>query len=116
MAQMKCGTIGLYAWASVATSGSAAKRAVALALINTLGQSGNIVGAYFWVKAWGPTYNESFALCALASLASISVCFFMRKNFRRLNREMDLDDEVCGFDDHDHGPRTGKLSRWRYHT
>lgn len=116
MAQMKCGTIGLYAWASVSTSGSPAKRAVALALINTLGQSGNIAGAYIWVKAWGPTYTKSFALCATASLASIVVCFFMRMNFRRLNREMDLDDEVCGSSRHDHGLRTGKISRWRYHT
>jgi len=73
-------------------------------LINTLRQRGNITGAYFWAKAWGPTYNESFALCALASLASISVCFFMRRN--RLNREIDSDDELCS---HDHGPQTRKL-------
>ncbi|KAF5362285.1 hypothetical protein D9756_002382 [Leucocoprinus leucothites] len=115
MTQTKTGLIGLFAWSAAATSGPVAKRAVAIALVNTLGHCSNIVGAFLWVKEWGPSYNKSFAICTATSLISIAICLFMRMNFRRLNKEMDMDDGLRGQSNSDSEGQAVKSS-WRYHT
>lgn len=98
-------SIFLFAWASSTVSDPPAKRAVALAFINTLSQGGNVVGSYVWPRSWGPTYNKSFAICIATSLLCTVMCLWLRKKLLQLNEEMDLAEEQ--------GLRTGK--RWRYH-
>ncbi|KAJ3569680.1 hypothetical protein NP233_g4892 [Leucocoprinus birnbaumii] len=115
MALVKTGLIGFLAWASAATSGSVAKRAVVIALVNTFGHFSNMVGSYLWKKEWGPTYKKSFSLYTVISLISITLCLFMRMNFKRLNRQMDLEDEQRR---NESGSEEGLVGKngWRYHT
>lgn len=109
MAQSFAGFMCFLAWASSTVSKPPAKRAVALALINTISQSGNMFGAFAWVKSWGPSYNKSYAICAAASLLCILMCLWLRMTLKRLNREMDMKDTQS--DESVDRPRT----RWRYH-
>lgn len=111
MAQMFAGFICYLAWASSTVSNPPAKRAVALALINTISQTGNIVGAYVWVKAWGPTYNKSYAICIAAALGCATMLLWLRSKLQRLNLEMDKEDERKR-----NGAVTDTAEKWRYHT
>lgn len=106
MAQAGAGFMCLLAWSSSTVSNPPEKRAVALALINAVAQSANIAGSYVWVKAWGPTYTKSYAICAMTALVCIMMCFWMRVTLKRANREMD---KMSGED----SSLLGK--RWRYH-
>ncbi|KXN83671.1 hypothetical protein AN958_00812 [Leucoagaricus sp. SymC.cos] len=108
MAQTFAGFICFLAWASATVSNPPQKRAVAIALINTVSQSGNIVGAYVWVKSWGPSYNKSYAICTASAVGCATMCLCLRSVLQRMNLEMDKKDERNGMD------TTGR--RWRYHT
>lgn len=109
MAQMFAGFICYLAWASSTVSNPPTKRATGLALINTISQSGNIVGSYVWVKGWGPTYIKSYTICIVAAVGCASMCFWLRSTLRRLNIEMDEEDERSGV-------ASDKTGKWRYHT
>jgi hypothetical protein len=109
MAQMFAGFICYLAWASSTVSNPPTKRAVGLALINTISQTGNIIGAYVWVKAWGPTYNTSYAICIAAAVGCAAMCLGLKSKLQRLNQEMDKEDERIGV-------VRNILERWRYHT
>jgi hypothetical protein len=85
------------------------KRAVALALINTISQSGNIVGSFVWVKAWGPAYKKSFAICGVSGLISLTMCLWLRRILKRMNREMDERDKTIGEE------VAESKKGWRYH-
>jgi hypothetical protein len=109
MAQSFSGFMCFLAWASSTVSAPPAKRAVALALINTVSQNGNIFGAFAWAKSWGPSYSKSYAICAVSALLCILMCLQFRMMLRRMNQEMDKNDvQSDGSADH---PGT----RWRYH-
>ncbi|KAJ3773073.1 major facilitator superfamily domain-containing protein [Lentinula raphanica] len=84
MAQSYTGHICLLAWAS-STVQTPAKRAVALALINTVSSFGNVFGSYIWPLKWGPEYKQSFAICTLANALSIAMCWMFRKHLANLN-------------------------------
>ena len=109
MAQSNGGLICLLAWASGSISYPPEKRAVALALINCVGQFGNILGSYvsiwtlqrlkqllncffwffryLWPLSWGPTYNISYSICIVMSVVSIAMCFIFRRHLSWLNRK-----------------------------
>ena len=108
MAQTSGGLICLLAWASGSISHPPGKRAVALALINCVGQFGNILGSYvssftfnvlsnrltvsfryLWPSSWGPTYNRSYSICILMSAVSIAMCFIFRRHLSWLNHKAD---------------------------
>jgi len=93
MAQSFSSLTFIYVWATSTVSNPTAKRAVALAIINSVSQSGNIVGSYIWPKAWGPTYNKSYGICMAAFSVCIIMCLWMRRKLRQLNEKMDLVDE-----------------------
>ncbi|KAG0697636.1 major facilitator superfamily domain-containing protein [Suillus ampliporus] len=69
MAQVIAGIMVLWGWISNTFHREPAKRAVAIALINGLLQTGGIAGSYLWPSNWGPTYRYSYAIC----LATIGV-------------------------------------------
>ncbi|KAG2136487.1 sugar transporter [Suillus bovinus] len=74
MAQVFVGYLVLLGWISNTFAREPAKRAVAIALMNTLAQTGNIIGSYIWPSKWGPTYRYSYAICIAA--LGISTCMF----------------------------------------
>ncbi|KAJ4478018.1 major facilitator superfamily domain-containing protein [Lentinula aciculospora] len=59
IAQSYTGHICFLARASGSVSQTPTKRAVALALMNTVGSLGNVFGLYIWPTKWGPGYNNS---------------------------------------------------------
>ncbi|KAG0692559.1 major facilitator superfamily domain-containing protein [Suillus ampliporus] len=63
MAQIIAGYMVLWGWISNTFDREPAKRAVAIALINGLGQTGSVAGSYVWPSNWGPTYRYSCAIC-----------------------------------------------------
>jgi len=80
MAQCYGAFICFLSWASSSVSHPPAKRAVALALINCVSQTGNILGSFLWPVSWGPTYNKSYSICILMSIVSITMCFVFRRH------------------------------------
>lgn len=74
-----------YGWMSNCVPSPPAKRAVALALVNSLSQLGNVAGAYVWQPAWAPRFAQSFAICVAASAASIACCYALRRRLAAMN-------------------------------
>jgi hypothetical protein len=107
---MFAGFICFLAWASSTVSNPPIKRAVALALINTISQSGNIAGAYVWVNAWGPTYTKSYLICIVSAAACGSMCLWLRSTLKKMNEKMDQEDKR----NNEIAERNGM--RWRYQT
>ncbi|KAF8812398.1 MFS general substrate transporter [Phlegmacium glaucopus] len=87
MTQSYAGFICFLAWASSSVAYPPEKRAVALALINCVSQSGNILGSFIWPLSWGPTYNISYFICIVMNIASIAMCFAFRHHLSRLNHK-----------------------------
>lgn len=87
MAQAYAGYVCFVAWASGTISMPSSKRAVALAFINCGSTIGNIAGSYVWPSWWGPTYSHSYAICILAVIVSIGMCFAFRRLLASLNLE-----------------------------
>ncbi|KAF9534883.1 MFS general substrate transporter [Crepidotus variabilis] len=86
MAQMYGAFMCFLAWASGTVSYPPAKRAVALALINCVSQSGNVFGSYVWPSSWGPTYNISYTICAFMAAIGMVMCVAFRLHLDYLNR------------------------------
>ncbi|KAJ4478020.1 major facilitator superfamily domain-containing protein [Lentinula aciculospora] len=101
IAQSYTGHICFLAWASGSVSQTPAKRAVALALMNTVGSLGNVFGSYIWPTKWGPGYNNSFAICTFANALSIAMCWAFRKHLAKLNhaaaKKEALNNEIEGY-------------------
>ncbi|KAJ3788448.1 major facilitator superfamily domain-containing protein [Lentinula aff. detonsa] len=101
MAQSYTGHVCVLAWASGSISQTPAKRAVALALINTVSSLGNVFGSYIWPTKWGPDYSHSFAICTFANALSIFMCWMFRKHLASLNsaaaKKEALNDEAEGY-------------------
>jgi len=87
MAQSYSGFICFLAWASGSISRPPSKRAVSLALINSVSSLGNVSGSYVWPQGWGPSYFSSYAICILASTLGIVMCLLFRRHLAFLNRE-----------------------------
>ncbi|KAJ3994211.1 major facilitator superfamily domain-containing protein [Lentinula boryana] len=101
MAQSYTGHVCVLAWASGSISQTPAKRAVALALINTVSSLGNVFGSYIWPTKWGPDYSRSFTICTFANALSIAMCWMFRKHLASLNsaaaKKEALNDEAEGY-------------------
>ncbi|KXN83679.1 hypothetical protein AN958_00820, partial [Leucoagaricus sp. SymC.cos] len=107
MAQSSISNVVLYAWTSSTVGDPPAKRAVALALMNAIAQSANIVESHLWLKAWGLTCKKSFSICTMAFVAAVCMCLCLREVLTRSNHKTDLEDEEYGVQTSARG--------WRYH-
>ncbi|KAG0708683.1 major facilitator superfamily domain-containing protein [Suillus ampliporus] len=70
MAQIAAGQMVLWGWINNMFAREPAKRAAAIAVINGLSQTGNIIGSFVWPSNWGPTYRYSYAVCFAALAVS----------------------------------------------
>ncbi|KAK1923183.1 major facilitator superfamily domain-containing protein [Papiliotrema laurentii] len=52
----------MYTWMSSSFPRPPAKRAVALAFMNAMSQTGNIAGSYIWPSKYGPSYTKSYGI------------------------------------------------------
>ncbi|KAG2052585.1 hypothetical protein BDR06DRAFT_957658 [Suillus hirtellus] len=97
MAPLIAGYLVLWGWVNNTFSREPAKRAVAITLINTIGQIGNIVGPYAWPSKWGgPTYHYSCAISIAAIGVSITMLGGMRLYLKHLNEQIERNENVKG--------------------
>ncbi|KAG8759720.1 hypothetical protein FRC11_001540 [Ceratobasidium sp. 423] len=103
MAQSYAGFIIFWAWCSNSLPRPSSKRAVALALINSFSQLGNVSGSYVWPTKWGNTYRNSYGICTACFGLTIIMCFMFRQYLIHLNRRLDRGEEVDGIRDRREG-------------
>ncbi|KAH6914699.1 sugar transporter [Coprinopsis sp. MPI-PUGE-AT-0042] len=96
MAQAYAGLIIMLTWLSSSFPRPPSKRAVALALINSVCQLGNIAGSYVWPTSWGPSYRNSYGICVATSATSVFMCWLFKQQLLRQNKKLDADEEAKG--------------------
>jgi len=89
MVQANAGCIVLLSWVSNSIPNPPAKRAVALALVNTISQTANIAGSYMFPTSWGPTYRKSYTICIAGFAISMLMSLIFRQHLISLNKRMD---------------------------
>lgn len=89
MAQLIAGYLVLWGWVNNTFAREPAKRAVAIALMNGMGQIGNIVGSYAWPSNWGPTYRYSYAVSIGAIGISTVMLGGMHFYLKHLNEQIE---------------------------
>ncbi|KAF8685035.1 MFS general substrate transporter [Rhizoctonia solani] len=117
MAQSYAGFIIFWAWCSNSLPRPPSKRAVALALINSFSQLGNVSGSYVWPTKWGNTasflayssgniltesfaqYRNSYGICTACFGLTITMCFAFRQHLISLNSRLERGEEVDGICD-----------------
>ncbi|KAG1882973.1 major facilitator superfamily domain-containing protein [Suillus subluteus] len=93
MAQLIAGYLVLWGWANNTFAREPAKRAVAIALMNGMGQIGNIVGSYAWPLNWGPTYRYSYVVSIAAMGVSTVMFGGMYVYLKHLNGQIERDEQ-----------------------
>ncbi|KAG2365503.1 major facilitator superfamily domain-containing protein [Suillus spraguei] len=89
MAQMVTAYFLLFGWISNTFAREPAKRAAAIALVNALGQTGNIIGSYVFPSNWGPTYRYSYTICIAALGVSTGMLGGMYLYLKHLNKQIE---------------------------
>ncbi|KAI0821331.1 MFS general substrate transporter [Irpex lacteus] len=78
-------------WVSNAIPRPPAKRSVSIAIVNGIGNLGNLIGSYAWKAQWGPDYHPSMiigiASLALASVLGLVIRWMLVTENKRLDRE-----------------------------
>lgn len=89
MASSYAGYVIILSWSANTIPRPPYKRAVALAMINCISNTGNIVGSFTWPSHWGPSYWQSCAISACCFLVTIIAGAFLRRHLVKLNEELD---------------------------
>jgi MFS family permease len=93
MAQMMAGYLVLWGWANNTFAREPAKRAVTIALMNGMGQIGNIVGSYAWPLNWGPTYRYSYVTSIAVMVVSTIMFGGMYIHLNHLNEQIERNEQ-----------------------
>ncbi|PVH81135.1 MFS general substrate transporter [Cadophora sp. DSE1049] len=78
----------VYSWGSSSVSQTPEKRACAMAIINVVGQFGNIWSPYFFSPSDSPRYLQAMLLMMSFSVLSVIGCMGMKLILRRDNRKL----------------------------
>jgi MFS family permease len=89
MAQITAGSPVVFAWTNDIFAREPAKRAVAIAVMNTTGQIGNVIGSYAWPSNWGPTYRYSYIICIAVLGVSTGMLGGMYLYLKHLNKQIE---------------------------
>lgn len=84
------------AWVSNTIIRPPNKRSVAVALINSVAQFGNIAGSYMWPRSWGHSYAASYTICIIANVVALSMCLVLRNHLRSQNEMLSRDERAKG--------------------
>ncbi|KAG2365502.1 major facilitator superfamily domain-containing protein [Suillus spraguei] len=87
VAQIMTGILLLFGWISNTFAREPAKRAVAIALMNSMGQAGNVIGSYAFPSNWGPTYRYSYIISVAALGVATGMLGGMYLYLKRLNEQ-----------------------------
>ncbi|GJN87585.1 hypothetical protein Rhopal_000540-T1 [Rhodotorula paludigena] len=85
------------AWISSSFPRPRGKRAMAYAIINSLGNIAQIWSPYLYPKSDGPKYSTAFITNSVMTAVSITFCFILRYFLKRANTQMDR--EEAEYDD-----------------
>jgi MFS family permease len=96
MAQNSVSYVISLTWVMNTFSQSQSKRAVAIALINSIATIGFIISPFFWPSSWGPSYVNSYLICTLASIMSIAMLWVFRGHLSRCNEAAEAEEQVLG--------------------
>ncbi|KAG1723888.1 major facilitator superfamily domain-containing protein [Suillus lakei] len=97
MAQVIAGYLVLWGWINNTFAREPAKRAVAIAVINAVGQIGNVVGSYAWPSNWGPTYRYSYAVSITTIGVSTAMFGVMHLHLKHLNEQIERNERDGGY-------------------
>lgn len=86
----------VFAWGASTTSQTPEKRACATAIINVLGQAGNIWSPYFFAAGEEPRYVKAMLLMIAFSVLSIACCGVMKVVLVRANKRIKMTFEGTG--------------------
>lgn len=78
----------LLGWTSATLGQTNEKRAVALAICNTLGNLNSVYMPYLWPASHGPRYLPAFVASIAFSLGVVVIAWFMRVTLQRQNKKM----------------------------
>ncbi|KAG1746432.1 major facilitator superfamily domain-containing protein [Suillus lakei] len=92
MVQVTGGQVVFLGWINNTFAREPAKRAVAIAVISGLSQTGSILGSYVWPPQWGPTYRYSFAICFAALVVSTVMFGVMHLHLKQVNERIERDE------------------------
>ncbi|KAI0782638.1 MFS general substrate transporter [Abortiporus biennis] len=91
---MTCGCAGFaltLVWVSNAIPRPPAKRSVAIAIVNGVGNLGNLIGSYVWKTQWGPDYHQSMYICiaclTLSSVLALVIRWMLVRENNKLVRD-----------------------------
>jgi len=90
------GYIIMYTWMSSSFPRPPAKRAVALAFMNALSQTGNIAGSYVWPSKFGPSYTKSYGIVLAMFVTTIALNFLFREILKSANRRLEAGERAFG--------------------
>lgn len=112
MAQSYAGMSVTFGWLSNTFPSPPAKRAVALAFINSVSQLGNVSGScvsflhlfgvltspcrYVWQPVWGPTFRNSFVICIMAAASAISMSYILKLRLTAMNKKLRREEVARG--------------------
>ncbi|ETN40837.1 uncharacterized protein HMPREF1541_05117 [Cyphellophora europaea CBS 101466] len=81
----------ILAWISNTIPQPAAKKAAAIAIVNSMGNIGSIPGSYIWPRSYGPLYVKSFgaeiAILGFACCMALVLRFYLKRENQKLDRE-----------------------------
>ena len=79
----------LVSWTANNTAPSS-KRAIAMALLLSGGNLSGVVGSNIFVAWQSPRYWAGYGTCLFTALTGMTMAFFLRKTYEKINAERDL--------------------------
>ncbi|KAF9029761.1 major facilitator superfamily domain-containing protein [Rhodocollybia butyracea] len=79
---------GFNAWHAV-------KRAAIIAIVNGIGNLGNLMGSYTWKSEWGPAYHQSMIISFVSLVFATVLALILRQWIIRDNKKLDADEKVA---------------------
>ncbi|KAK7054415.1 hypothetical protein VNI00_003613 [Paramarasmius palmivorus] len=75
-------------WVANAIPRPPAKRAAAIAIVNSIGNLGTLMGSYVWKVQWSPEYHQSMIISLCALVLSSALTFLLRQMLIKENKSL----------------------------
>ncbi|WWD22565.1 hypothetical protein CI109_107058 [Kwoniella shandongensis] len=89
MCTVNAGYLLNYPWLSAIIPRPPAKRAVAIAFVNSLGNLATVAGSFIFPTKWAPRYYQTWAVMCVAIAFAVTMALSLRLHLVRLNKKMD---------------------------
>ncbi|KAK8845617.1 hypothetical protein IAR55_006333 [Kwoniella newhampshirensis] len=89
MCTANAGYVLNYPWLSAVIPRPPAKRAVALAFVNSLGNLGTVAGSFVFPTMWAPNYVQTWTIMCCSLVFGMAMLIILRLHLASLNKKMD---------------------------